>query len=81
MTRPKVLKPDSKGRICLGALARGVSSFRVKRDEKCRLILEPFTEIPLQEKWVFDHPDVLNKIKKGLQESSENQTVDLGKFS
>jgi hypothetical protein len=42
------VRPDAKGRIALGALAKGVSSFRVHQ-ENGRLILEPYVEIPIHE--------------------------------
>ena len=34
MLNEKILRPDSKGRIALGRLARGVSSFRVTVDKE-----------------------------------------------
>ncbi len=39
-------RPDAKGRITLGKLAEGVSSFRIYRDEREWIILEPYCEIP-----------------------------------
>ena len=42
----KILHPDAKGRITLGAVAKGISSYRMTKDEQGRLILEPFVEIP-----------------------------------
>jgi hypothetical protein len=48
------LRPDAKGRINLGKLAQGVSSFRAHRTEEGNIILEPFTEIPARERWLFD---------------------------
>jgi hypothetical protein len=42
------VRPDSKGRIALGAFAKGVSSFRVHKEEGGRVVLEPFVEIPMR---------------------------------
>jgi hypothetical protein len=42
------VRPDAKGRIALGALAKGVSSFRVQ-EENGKLILEPYVEISILE--------------------------------
>ena len=78
----KVLKvrPDSKGRIPLGALAQGVSSFTITRDHD-RIILEPNIEIPAKEKWLFDNKIALNRVKKGLEDSANGRVKSLGDFS
>jgi len=39
-------RPDSKGRITLGKLAEGVSSYRARRQKDGRIVLEPFVEVP-----------------------------------
>lgn len=59
-----ILRPDGKGRITLGALADNVSSYRVTIAEDGKVILEPYTEIPLSEKWIFEDKELLAKIKK-----------------
>ncbi len=67
-----ILRPDSKGRLNLGELTKGVSSYRVRKEEDGRLILIPFAEIPLSEKWIFENPEILEKIKlQFAQESAE----------
>ena len=35
------LRPDAKGRITLGKLAEGVSSYRVRKQPDGKLVLEP----------------------------------------
>lgn len=48
------IKPDTKGRITLDKLAKGVSSFHViVNNKKGQIILEPYTEIPLKGKLVI----------------------------
>ena len=66
----KMLRPDSKGRITLGHLANGISGFSVTLDKNNRIILEPYAEIPAQEKWLFDNKTALNKVKQGLKDSA-----------
>lgn len=41
----KILHPDAKGRVTLGALAKGISSYRMTQDDQGRLVLEPYVEI------------------------------------
>ena len=49
------VKPDSKGRITLGKLAQGVSSFAVRVDDEGRVLLEPYAEVPARERWLFEN--------------------------
>jgi hypothetical protein len=62
-----ILRPDGKGRINLGDLAAGVSSYRVSVEDHGKLTLTPYAEIPLSEKWIFEDKDVLEKVKQQLQ--------------
>lgn len=76
----KMVRPDAKGRVTLGRLAEGVSSFLVTED-KGKLILEPYTEIPATEKWLFENPVALKKIRRGLKEANAKRLSDLGSFA
>lgn len=78
---PKKIKPDAKGRISLGKLAEGVSSFSVSTDSDNRIILIPYTEIPAQEKWVFSNKKTLGKLKRGIEDAGNHRTSSLGDFS
>lgn len=75
------LRPDSKGRITLGKLAEGVSSYRVKVEPHGKIVLEPYAEIPARERWLFENPEALRRVRKGLAEADAGQTVSLGSFS
>jgi hypothetical protein len=75
------LRPDSKGRIALGALAKGVSSFRVHQEAGGRLVLEPYAEIPAREAWLYKNPEALAMVEQGLRESAEGKTVRMGSFA
>lgn len=74
------LRPDAKGRVTLGALAEGVSSFHVTINEDGSILLEPYSEVPLKEKWIFEDKSVYRKIRKGLIESSKGEIKSLGDF-
>lgn len=78
----KTVHPDAKGRITLGALANGVSSFHLTTEEKSgRIILEPFVEIPAREKWLFDNKSALKQVKRGLEDSASGRVSERGDFS
>jgi len=75
------LRPDAKGRISLGKMAQGISSFHAHRLEDGRIVLEPFTEIPAREKWLFNNPTALDAVKNGLAQAAVGKTREIGSFS
>lgn len=79
--QPKKVKPDSKGRITLGKWAEGVSSFAISVDKHNRIILEPYTEIPAREMWVYKNKNVHNKLKRGIKDAAEGKTSSRGSFA
>ena len=62
-----ILRPDAKGRVNLGDLAQGVSSYRVNRGENGTLTLTPYAEIPFSEKWIFENKEILEKVKQQFE--------------
>jgi hypothetical protein len=76
----KVLRPDSKGRVALGELAEGVSSFHVSVDGD-RIILEPYAEVPAREKWLFENREALASVKRGMADSAAGKTKSRGSFA
>lgn len=76
----KVLRPDSKGRVALGELANGVSSFHV-RVEHGRIILEPYAEVPAREKWLFENREALASVRRGLEDSAAGRLNSRGSFA
>jgi hypothetical protein len=81
VTLNKILRPDSKGRVTLGAYAKGVSAFHIIVDDWDRIILEPYVEIPAREKWLFDNPRALKKVKEGLIDSAAGRASRRGSFA
>ncbi len=81
MNRTKMVRPDSKGRITLGHLADGVSSYAVIPDKEGRLILEPHKDVPARELWLYENKIALSQVKQGLKELAEGKLVDMGDFS
>ncbi len=76
----KKVRPDAKGRIFLGVLAEGVSSYTVIRDEG-RIILEPNVEIPAKEKWLWENKKALEQVTEGLKDSAASRTRSRGSFA
>lgn len=77
----KILRPDTKGRIHLGALTKGVSGYKMEVNTKTHAItLKPYAEIPLEEKWLFENTQALKSVKRGLQDSLDEKLIDRGSF-
>ena len=77
----KTVRPDSKGRITLGSLAAGASSFKAWKDERGRIILEPQIEVPAPEAWLWQNQEALAAVQQGLKDSAEGKVVERGSFS
>ncbi len=73
MLEQRTLRPDSKGRITLGALSDGISGFKVTVDDERRIILEPLIEIPAREKWLFENPMALGQLKQGIEDAANGK--------
>jgi len=78
---PKMVRPDSKGRITLGHLADGVSSFSIMETPDHKIILEPYTEIPARERWLFNNKKVLKMLEQGIKDSAAGRLTNRGSFS
>ena len=74
------LRPDSKGRITLGKLADGVSSYRACKQADGKIILEPFVEIPAEERWLWKNKEALKSVMKGIEDAKKGRLVSLGSF-
>jgi hypothetical protein len=75
------LRPDAKGRINLGSLAKGISSFRAHQTDDGNIVLVPYQEIPAREKWLFDNPERLESVKRGLADAHAENLVSRGSFA
>ncbi|MEY3182273.1 MAG: hypothetical protein RLZ35_258 [Pseudomonadota bacterium] len=74
----KFVRPDSKGRITLGHLADGISGYALTQTNDRKIILEPYTEIPVNEKWLFSNKKDLLKtlVSKITPENKHNPLLD-----
>lgn len=77
MMQHKRVRPDKIGRITLGKLTHGVSSFEVEVDAQHRIILTPMAEVPARERWLFENPEALAKVKEGLRQSAAGKVHKL----
>ena len=81
---------DSKHRITLGGRLykllmskMKIDSYKVFIGKGGDILLRPAVSIPSSEAWVYQNPEVIGKIRKGLEEAGEGKTEkvdDLEKF-
>jgi hypothetical protein len=81
---------DSKNRINLGEKILKVIDSKGKADaykvfigKEGDILLRPVVTIPVREAWIYEHPEILEKIRKGLDEAGKGKTKkinDLDKF-
>lgn len=80
--RPKKkvgLTLDSRNRVCLTLfLPEGldVTSYKAYR-EGDKIILEPMTEIPAREAWLYQNPKALASVLEGLKQAEEGRVGEL----
>ncbi len=79
-TESHILRPDAKGRITLGKLAEGISSFHVSHEKDGRIVLDPYMEIPAREQWLYKNKSALKSVLRGIEDSKAGRVSSLGSF-
>jgi predicted transcriptional regulator len=75
------LRPDAKGRVALGKLAEGISSFRATQNVDGSIVLKPYVEIALKDSWLARNPEALASVQRGLEDLKAGRVHDLGDFT
>lgn len=72
---------DSKHRITLGGRLyklimskMKIDSYQVFVGKSGDILLRPAVSVPSSEAWVYKNPQVIGKVRKGLQEAGEGKT-------
>jgi hypothetical protein len=69
------LRPDSKGRVTLGKLAEGVSSYVARRQKDGKILLEPFVEIPADERWLHQNAEAMSSVRRGIADAKAGRVT------
>ncbi len=75
-----IVQPDSQGRLTLELVARA-KSYRVMVNDAGQILLDPVVGIPERELWLWQNPDALASVQRGIQQSAAGETHDLGSFT
>jgi len=74
------VKPDHKRRVVLPkAIVQKGIRYHIYLNRRGQIILDPQVSIPASEAWVFNNPDVLALVKRGLADASAGRVsrIDL----
>ena len=74
-------QPDAKKRLSLGEALTDATAFNIYRNVLGQLILDPVKAIPASEAWLYENPQALASVKRGLRESAEGKSVYRGSFA
>ncbi|MBB1250444.1 hypothetical protein [Rhizobium sp. G21] len=75
------VKPDAEGRVSLGALAAGVSSYRISQRPDGSLILQPTSDVSADEAWLQNSPKALEMVERGLADAKAGRVTKAPDFS
>jgi hypothetical protein len=74
-------QPDAKKRLSLGEASHGITAYNIYRNALGQLILDPVKAIPASEVWLYENPEALASVKRGLRESAEAKSRYRGSFA
>jgi hypothetical protein len=74
-------QPDAKKRLSLGEALSGATAYNIYRNSLGQLILDPVKAVPASEMWLYENPQALASVKRGLRESAEGKSVYHGSFA
>lgn len=74
------VRVDAKNRVCLTKITKNLPASFYAYESKGKIILEPLTEVPADEAWLFkpENKEILKAIKEGLEQEG---TIKRGSFS
>jgi len=77
---PGNVRPDAKRRVVLPmALVREDIIYHIYANSVGQIVLDPQVTIPASEAWVFNNPDILALVQRGLSDAAEGRVskIDL----
>ncbi len=74
-------QPDAKKRLSLGEALSGATAYNIYRNALGQLVLDPVKAIPAAELWLYENPQALASVKRGVRESAAGTRVYRGSFA
>jgi hypothetical protein len=75
----KETEPDSKHRVTLGPTVKTPAGVRYKvmRNELGQILLDPVKSVPAHEAWLYENPDRLASLRRGIAQAEAGKLVSL----
>ncbi|MGB2876676.1 MAG: hypothetical protein WBB97_01405 [Dehalococcoidales bacterium] len=72
------VKPDAKKRVVLpkGLVVEGIT-YHIYSNSIGQIILDPQVTIPASEAWLFNNPDALASVQRGLSDAAQGRVSKL----
>ena len=83
-TTTSTVEVDNDGRLLLGLFLKqdiANQSYRILVNDMGQILLDPLTNIPEQERWLWKNPEALTSLERGLQQAAAGDVHDLGSFA
>ncbi|MBW4549554.1 MAG: hypothetical protein KME35_00275 [Aphanocapsa sp. GSE-SYN-MK-11-07L] len=76
----EIVQPDSRGRLSLGAATKG-KSYRVSINAAGQILLDPVVTIPERELWLWQNPEAIAAVQRGIEQATAGELHDQGSFA
>lgn len=75
----KETEPDKKNRVTLGptVVTEPGVRYRVMKNELGQILLDPVKSVPAYEAWVWENPDRIASIKRGIAQAEAGKVVSI----
>ncbi len=75
----KETEPDKKRRISLGSVvvAEAGVRYRIMKNEIGQILLDPVKSVSAYEAWVWENPEHIASIKRGIAQAEAGEVVDI----
>ncbi|WP_373535795.1 hypothetical protein [Microcoleus sp.] len=79
-TLKNLISTDTQGHLSLNLEPKS-TEYRVLVNEAGQILLDPITNIPDREQWLWQNPQALAAVKCGLAQAAKGEVHNLGDFS
>lgn len=76
----EALKTDEQGCLNLGPEAK-TTEYRVLINEAGQILLDPVDNIPELERWLWQNPEAMDAVQRGLEQAARGEVYYLGEFA
>jgi len=74
--------PDSQNRLSLNsAIGQPSSIYNIYRNRVGQIVLDPIQAIPPEEAWLWENPEALASLERGLEDAAAGRVHYLGSFA